>query len=122
MTPPRRTALQYAPPAPCREVAEPLSAREQQRDSLYAGGVNLAKAMLGVGVLALPRVTALLGVGTALIALIALALATHLSLHYCTVASSRTGLSRYSDVVREHTGLVGQALLDLSLIVNGAGV
>ena len=78
--------------------------------------------MLGVGVLALPKVTALLGIGTTLIFIAFIALLSYLSLHYCTVASSRTGLLRYSDLVKDHTDLLGQTLLDLSLIVNGAGV
>ena len=78
--------------------------------------------MLGIGILALPKVAALLGIGTTLLFLIFVAALTMLSLHYMTVASSRTGLSRYSDLVREHCGLFGQALLDLSLIVNGTGV
>jgi sodium-coupled neutral amino acid transporter 2 len=78
--------------------------------------------MLGVGLLALPKVTSLLGIGTTLIFLVFLAFLTYLSLHYCTTASSRTGIVRYSDLVRDQTGLFGQTLLDLSLIVNGAGI
>jgi amino acid permease len=106
----------------CREVTAPISLHEQHSQSLRAAGANLAKAMLGVGLLALPKVTSLLGMGTTLIFLAFIAFLTYLSLHYCTVASSRTGIVRYSDVVRDQTGLFGQTLLDLSLIINGAGV
>ena len=78
--------------------------------------------MLGVAVLALPRVTALLGIGTTAIVLAAVALLTYLSLHSLTLASSRSGVVRYSDVVQNLLGTFWQALLDLSLIVNCAGI
>lgn len=78
--------------------------------------------MLGVGVLALPKVTALLGIGTTLIVFAAIALLTYLSMHSITVASSRSGFVRYSDVVRELVGVVGQVFLDISLIINCAGI
>ena len=105
-----------------RETSTPLTIQEQHRQSLRSAGINLTKAILGVGVLALPKVTALLGLGTTLIFLFFIAVLTYFSLHYCTVASSRTGYVRYSDVVREHTGIVGQTFLDISLIVNSGGV
>ncbi|KAL4515201.1 hypothetical protein Ndes2526B_g09596 [Nannochloris sp. 'desiccata'] len=111
-----------APPPRPGEVTAPVSLHEQHAQSLRAAGANLAKAMLGVGLLALPKVTSLLGIGTTLIFLAFIAFLTYLSLHYCTVASSRTGIVHYSDVVRDQTGLFGQTLLDLSLIINGAGV
>ena len=106
----------------CREGAPPLSLHEQQNKSLYAAGAILAKAILGVGVLALPKLASVLGIGTTLIFLVFVAFLSYLSLHNCTVASSRTGYTRYSDVVRDYTGVVGQSILDLALAVNSAGV
>lgn len=110
------------PPRPSEREGGVTTAQEQQREHLWLGGCNLAKAMLGIGVLALPKVTAVLGLSLSLSFLVLVALLTYASLHYLTVASSRSGVLRYSDVVREHTGLVGQTLLDASLIVNSAGV
>lgn len=108
--------------APPRIGELPPTTKEFHRHTLLAAGANLAKAILGVGILALPRVFAMLGIGTASIFLAFVAILTYASLHLLTKATARTGLTTYSDVVYQHLGLVGQVFLDLAVIVNCFGL
>lgn len=82
----------------------------------------MGKALLGVGILALPAVVARIGVGTSLIFVAFIAFLTYLSLHYLTIASARSGLLRYSDVARVYAGLFGSAITDVALIINCGGL
>ncbi|KAL4443859.1 hypothetical protein ABPG75_011596 [Micractinium tetrahymenae] len=115
--------LLHEPPPPLGMPADvaPVAPRAARNERL-AAGVNMAKAILGVGILALPRVVSLLGMGTATIWLVFMALLTYASMHFLTKASVRTGLLGYSDVVREQLGLAGQVFLDIAVIVNGFGM
>eukprot|EP00887_Chlorella_sp_A99_P003925 scaffold11.g3925.t1 len=112
------------PPMPTGEV--PPTTEEWQQRRLWGAGIMLTKAILGVAVLALPRIFSLIGVGTGthhmrcsacwphvarVIWLAFIALLTHLSLALLTKASARTGLLTLSDVV----------ITDLSLCVLAFG-
>ncbi|KAL4855219.1 Histone H2AX [Chlorella vulgaris] len=108
--------------APPVSAAGPLSMEQHQQRTLWAAGMHLAKLMMGIGILALPRVFGLLGVGTATIWLIFIAGLTGLSMHSLTKATTRTGLLNYSEVVREQLGVAAQAVLDLAVIANGFGL
>lgn len=100
----------------------PPTSQEFQRQTLLSAGANLAKAILGVGVLAMPRVFALLGMGTGMLFLLLVALLTYASMHLLTRATTRSGLTTYSDVVLQYLGVTGQVFLDLAVIVNCFGL
>ncbi|KAI3429598.1 hypothetical protein D9Q98_005684 [Chlorella vulgaris] len=108
--------------APPVSAAGPPSMEQHQQRTLWAAGMHLAKLMMGIGILAVPRVFGLLGVGTATIWLIFIAGLTGLSMHSLTKATTRTGLLNYSEVVREQLGVAAQAVLDLAVIANGFGL
>jgi hypothetical protein len=74
-------------------VVTPNTLPQQRRDknggSAWTGGVSLAKAVLGVGILVLPAIVARIGMASALIYLAFIAVLTYFSLHFLTVASAR---------------------------------
>lgn len=119
------------PPPPPAELDEPLlstrissyySTRYQgRRVERFQAAAHLAKSILGVGLLALPRVVSLLGLGAGAICLAGAALLAYASLHVLTKASGRTGTLNLSALVRTSLGVVAQTVLDLALILNCFG-
>ncbi|KAI7843066.1 hypothetical protein COHA_003238 [Chlorella ohadii] len=107
-------------PPPHGEVGP--TTEELQRRTLLSSGINLSKAIMGVGILALPRVFSLLGIGTATLWLAFIALLSYASMHMLTKATARTGLANYSDLVKDRLGLFAQAVHDLSIIANCFGM
>lgn len=116
------------PPFPS-EVREPLltprisSYRSQsmQPPSSWEAGTHMVKSILGVALLALPRVFSMLGIGAGSICLAAVALLAYASLHALAKASARTGVMNMSVLAREELGVTGQAVLDMALIFNCFG-
>ncbi|KAL6782748.1 hypothetical protein ACKKBG_A07975 [Auxenochlorella protothecoides x Auxenochlorella symbiontica] len=117
------------PPFPS-EVREPLltprisSYRSQsmQPPSSWEAGTHMVKSILGVALLALPRVFSMLGIGAGSICLAAVALLAYASLHALAKASARTGVMNMSVLAREELGVTGQAVLDMALIFNCFGM
>lgn len=81
----------------------------------------MAKSILGVGLLALPRVFSLLGTGAGAIALVVVALLAYASQHVLTKAASRTGVLNLSILTRHQLGGGGQILLNIAFIANCFG-
>ncbi|PSC69367.1 putative sodium-coupled neutral amino acid transporter 6 [Micractinium conductrix] len=112
----RQPLLHEAPPPATAASDVPVVTEARlQRRSLLAAGTHLSKTILGVAILALPRVFSLLGLGTATIWLVFVAGLTYLSISFLAKATAR-------DVVREQLGVAAQAVLDLAVIVNGFGM
>ena len=122
-----------APPAPpLAEMEEPLlSSRvssyrtgegcRRHRPERFHAAAHLAKSILGVGLLALPKVVSMLGLGAGAICMAGMALLAYASLHVLTKASVRTGTLNLSALVGTTLGAGAQAVLDLALILNCFG-
>lgn len=83
---------------------------------------HLAKAILGVGVTALPHAFLLLGAVPAVLTFLGVACLTFFSCHSLVRGLEATGKSSYSGVMTAQLGRWAAVVLDLSLVVNCFGM
>lgn len=96
--------------------------RELETNTLWAGGANLLKALLGVGVLIIPRMSAELGVAPTIIIMVILSLLSWASLHFISSGMADTGYASLSLMAKHRLGLIGETVIELVLAVFAFGL
>jgi solute carrier family 38 (sodium-coupled neutral amino acid transporter), member 2 len=96
--------------------------REFETNTLWAGGTNLLKALLGVGVLVIPRLTAQLGIAPTIVIMVILSLLSWASLHLISSGMADTGYSSLSLMVKHRLGLIGETVVELALALFAFGL
>ncbi|KAK9815771.1 hypothetical protein WJX72_009225 [[Myrmecia] bisecta] len=119
---PENGSVAHLPAAPSQPVFDSHGQPIEDQCSITSSVFNLANTTIGAGIMALPRAFATLGIMLGTVMLVITYALSYFSLATIVRASEQFKEQTYADLVRSQFGRAGSLLLQLSIIINNAGI